>query len=80
MNRRTVLKQLVIIAGGMMVLPACVQEKSKAGILLKNMEVDAASETLLADISETILPATEYAAVQHSFVTSFSFLYSVPLS
>ena len=42
-----------------MVLPACLQEKSKSSILLKNMEVSAEAEALLAEVSETILPATD---------------------
>ena len=58
-HRRALLKNFLIVAGGVLVLPACVQEKSKASILLKNMEVDAGEEALLAEVSETIIPATE---------------------
>ncbi|MGV3657228.1 MAG: gluconate 2-dehydrogenase subunit 3 family protein [Chitinophagaceae bacterium] len=58
MNRRALIKNLLIVTGGVLVLPACVQEKSKAGILLKNMQVSAEEEALLAEVSETILPAT----------------------
>ena len=59
-SRRSLLKNLLIVTGGVLVLPACVQDnKSKSGILLKNMEVSANEEALLAEISETILPATD---------------------
>lgn len=58
-SRRSLLKNLLIVTGGMLVLPACVQDKSKAGILLNNMEVSADHEALLAEIAETIIPATD---------------------
>lgn len=58
-NRRTLLKQLAFIAGGVLVLPACMQDKSKSGLLLKNISIDADEEALLAEIAETILPATD---------------------
>jgi hypothetical protein len=59
-SRRSLIKNLLVVAGGVLVLPACVQDnKSKSGILLKNMEVRADEEALLAEIAETILPATD---------------------
>lgn len=58
-SRRSLIKNLLIVTGGVLVLPACVQDKSKSGILLKNMEVGANEEALLAEIAETILPATD---------------------
>jgi len=59
LNRRALIKNLLIVTGGVLVLPACVQEKSKASILLKNMQVDGDDEALLAEVSETIIPATD---------------------
>lgn len=58
-SRRSVLKQLAIITGGVLVLPACMPEKSKSSLLLKNIKVDSDAETLVAELSETILPATD---------------------
>ena len=51
LNRRALIKNLLIVTGGVLVLPACVQEKSKASILLKNMQVDGDDEALLAEVS-----------------------------
>ena len=58
-HRRALIKNLLIVAGGVLVLPACVQDKSKASILLKNMQVSGEEEALLAEVSETIIPATD---------------------
>lgn len=59
LDRRALLKNLLIVSAGVLVLPACVQEKSKASILLKNMQVSGNEEALLAEVSETIIPATD---------------------
>lgn len=58
-SRRSLLKNLLVITGGVLVLPACMPEKSKSSLLLKNMQVDAEQEALLAEVAETIIPATD---------------------
>lgn len=58
-SRRMMIKNLLIATGGIMVLPSCMQDKSKSSLLLKNITVDKEQEALLAEISETILPATD---------------------
>ncbi len=40
-------------------MPSCLQDRSKASILLKNISVDAESENLLAELCEAIIPATD---------------------
>ncbi|HZH64264.1 MAG TPA: gluconate 2-dehydrogenase subunit 3 family protein [Flavisolibacter sp.] len=59
MQRRTLLKQLVFITGGVALLPSCLQNRSKASILLKDMSIDGDQEKLLAELSETIIPVTD---------------------
>ena len=49
LDRRALLKNLLIVSAGVLVLPACVQEKSKASILLKNMQVSGDEEALLSE-------------------------------
>ena len=58
-TRRTVLRQLAIVAGGVLVLPTCLQQKSKSSLLLKNITIAPEEEALVADLSEAILPATD---------------------
>lgn len=57
-NRRTVLKQFLFVSAGMAVLPSCLQHSSKADILLKHMSIDGDQEKTLAELAETIIPAT----------------------
>ncbi len=59
MQRRTILKQMLYVAGGVVLLPACVHNKSKSAILLKQLKVDGDEEQLMADLCETIIPATD---------------------
>ncbi|MGN6493222.1 MAG: gluconate 2-dehydrogenase subunit 3 family protein [Agriterribacter sp.] len=59
MRRRKVIKNFVIMAGGIALLPSCSGDGKKASILLKNLNTSAAQEALLAEIAETILPKTD---------------------
>jgi len=59
MNRRTVFKNLVIVAGGILILPSCSTDKNKASIELSKLDIDADQEKLLGEVAETIIPATD---------------------
>lgn len=59
MQRRAVLKNFVIIAGGIALLPSCTGDRKKASIILRNLNTSAEQEALLAEIAETILPKTD---------------------
>lgn len=58
-TRRHAIKQLLMVSAGIALLPSCMQDKEKSSILLKKMSVDAGQEKLLAELCETIIPATE---------------------
>lgn len=57
-NRRSAIRQLFYISAGALILPSCLQDKSKSAILLKNLSIDAEQEKLLEELTETIIPAT----------------------
>lgn len=59
MNRRTALKNCLIFTAGAALIPACMQEKSKSSILLKNIKVSPRQEEMLAELTETIIPKTD---------------------
>ncbi|WP_442587321.1 gluconate 2-dehydrogenase subunit 3 family protein [Pedobacter sp. AW31-3R] len=59
MERRLVIKQVLIMAGGMVLLPSCLRQTGKSTILLKKISIDLDQENLLAEIAETIIPATD---------------------
>ncbi|MDN3579259.1 gluconate 2-dehydrogenase subunit 3 family protein [Mucilaginibacter flavus] len=58
MHRRTAIRNLALIIGGAALLPACMQEKGKPSIALKNVDLNADQEKLVGDIAETIIPKT----------------------
>ncbi|UIR56200.1 gluconate 2-dehydrogenase subunit 3 family protein [Sphingobacterium sp. SRCM116780] len=59
MNRRTVVKQLFIIAGGIALLPSCLREQGGASIVLKNIKLSATDEDFLGKLVEILIPKTD---------------------
>ncbi len=57
-NRRVAIRQLFCISAGALILPACMEDKTKSAILLKNFSIDPEQEKLLEELMETILPKT----------------------
>lgn len=58
-NRRTALRNLGLVIGGAILLPACDKPAGKASIALKKININANQEQFLADVSETIIPKTD---------------------
>jgi hypothetical protein len=72
MNRRIALKQLGLITAGAAMLPACVKEAAKAtSIALKNIQVSGGQEAVLAEIAETLIPATDMPGAKAMDVQQF---------
>ncbi|MBO9151786.1 gluconate 2-dehydrogenase subunit 3 family protein [Chitinophaga sp. GCM10012297] len=59
MNRRAAVRNLLYIAGGALVLPACFRKSGKASIELANLAISEDDERLLAELTETLIPATD---------------------
>ena len=57
MNRRTAIRNVVIIGAGAALLPAC-KTADKSSILLKNLSVTGSQQSMLAELCETIVPKT----------------------
>lgn len=57
-NRRSAIRQLFCISAGVLILPACMEDKTKSSILLKKMRISSEQEKLLEELAETILPKT----------------------
>ena len=58
MKRRAAIKNLMIFAGGIYLLPSCSGDPQKASIELTNIDLSADQEALLAEIAETLIPKT----------------------
>lgn len=59
MHRRTLIKQLVFATGAVLIIPSCVQDTGKASILLKQIKINGSQEKLIAELAETMIPATD---------------------
>lgn len=57
MNRRSAIRNVVIISAGASLLPSCLQN-DKTGFPLKNISVTGSQQDMLADLAETIIPGT----------------------
>ncbi|MCC6289950.1 MAG: gluconate 2-dehydrogenase subunit 3 family protein [Chitinophagaceae bacterium] len=55
MKRRSAVKSLMIIAGGIAIMPSCSNDPGKASIELKKINITADQEALLSEIAETII-------------------------
>lgn len=71
-SRRTALKQFLIVAGGVALLPSCMQQDGSAtSIPLKHLKLTGADEKTLAELAETILPATNTPGAKDLYLQQF---------
>lgn len=59
MNRRTALRHLALISGGLTLIPSCDFSSDDILAAYKKLKVTASQKTLLGSISDTIIPAGE---------------------
>ena len=57
-NRRSAIRQLFCISAGALIIPSCMQDKTKSAILLRNISIDSDQEKLIEQLGETIIPST----------------------
>ncbi|MEJ7914369.1 MAG: gluconate 2-dehydrogenase subunit 3 family protein [Chitinophagaceae bacterium] len=57
MQRRSALKRLLIVVGGVIVIPACLNEKSEKLSTYPNLSLTRDDEETIGAVAETILPA-----------------------
>ena len=57
-DRRSLIKQFLVVSVGITFLQACKGE-NKPSIALQNLDIDGDDEKLLAEVSETLIPATD---------------------
>jgi hypothetical protein len=58
MNRRTAIRNVVIISAGSTILPSCLHN-DKTSFPLKNISLTGSQQDMLAALSETIIPKTK---------------------
>jgi hypothetical protein len=58
MNRRTVLRNLAIVAAGTILLPSCIKKTGDDTIQLKRIKLTDDQQRLIGEVCETIIPKT----------------------
>ena len=59
MKRRTVFKHLAVASAAAWLLPSCISDPQKVTIALNHLQITGDEETLLGDIADVLIPATE---------------------
>jgi hypothetical protein len=58
LTRRQAIRQFLYVSAGVVLIPSCMEDRSKSSILLRNLTITADQEKLLAELAETIIPKT----------------------
>lgn len=59
MQRRAAIRDFLIVSAGIGFLPSCLRhEESRVAIPLKNIKLNSDQQSIMADLSEAIIPAT----------------------
>lgn len=59
MNRRTAIRQLFVVAGGIIIASSCSSDAGGSSIQLNTIRLTAKDEALLADLVEAIIPSSD---------------------
>jgi hypothetical protein len=57
-NRRSAIKHFLFVSAGIAIIPSCLQDKKKPVVELKNFMISTDQESLLEELSESIIPKT----------------------
>lgn len=71
MQRRTALKNLLFITGGVLVIPSCAFQQEEASIPLRNINLKAKEEKLLAELGGTLIPTTTVPGAREAYTHLF---------
>jgi hypothetical protein len=58
MNRRTAVRNIIIISAGATLLPGCISTTEENPLHLKHVRLTASRQKMLAELTETIIPKT----------------------
>ncbi|OOQ61115.1 gluconate 2-dehydrogenase subunit 3 family protein [Mucilaginibacter pedocola] len=74
MNRRIAIRNMALILGSVAVLPSCLNDnKGKPVVKLNHLNVDAEQESLVNELTETILPKTKTPGAKDLGINLFVF-------
>jgi hypothetical protein len=71
MNRRHAIRQILTVSAGVVLIPSCLGDRTKASFLLKNYQLTAGQEELLAELAEAIIPKTDTPGAKDIYAHQF---------
>jgi Gluconate 2-dehydrogenase subunit 3 len=71
-TRRFAIRQMLVASAGILLVPSCMEDRTKASFLLKNFSITAEQEKLLAEIAETIIPKTSTPGAKDVYAHQFA--------
>ena len=71
MKRREAIRNLLLVVGGVVVLPSCLHQRSGASIALRHLQIGAAEEKLLAELVGTLIPTTDTPGAKDTYTHLF---------
>jgi hypothetical protein len=72
MNRRYAIRQILAVSAGMMIVPSCMEDRTKASFLLKNYQISGEQEKMLAELAEMIIPKTTTPGAKDVYAHQFA--------
>jgi hypothetical protein len=71
MNRRHAIRQILVGSAGILIVPSCLEDRTKASFLLKNYELTGEQEKMLAELAETLIPKTSTPGAKDVYAHQF---------
>lgn len=72
MDRRFAIKQILVASAGMILVPSCMEDRTKASFLLKNYSITGGQEKMLAELAEAIIPKTTTPGAKDVYAHQFA--------
>ena len=73
MNRRTAVQQLALLSAGAALLPACVGDRSRPDLVLRNFTVNDAGQRAMDALTATLIPTTDTPGARETGASLFVF-------
>ena len=72
LSRRKVIRQMLVTSAGIMLIPSCMEDRTKSSFLLKNFNITAEQENMLAELAESIIPKTSSPGAKDVYAHQFA--------
>ena len=72
LSRRKAIQQILVASAGVLLVPSCMDDRTKASFLVKNFSITSEQEKMLAELAETIIPKTNTPGAKDLYAHQFA--------